>query len=174
MEHQHREGDRRRNARVHERGRVAIHGSGSGRGKILDISVSGVAIRIAGPSDSYRLDDQLDLELRFDGAMGGRWRVSGHIVRNDGHGQVAVAFDDLPTDFEDWIRSALVAALDAEPVTHLLLVDPIALHRLRASRDVTRIFAIADPVPARIADDLHAYVRAGHADLGLVRMLAAA
>ena len=199
MEHQHRECDRRRNARVRERGRVAIHGRGYGRGKILDISVSGVAIRIAGPADGYRLDDQLDLELRFDGAMGGWWRMSGHIVRHDGHGQLAVAFDDLPTDFEDWIQSALVAALDAEPVTHVLLVDPIALHRgpvaasmrtagydvrevatpldaidrLGESRDFTQIVAIADTVPAGIADDLRAYVRAEHTDLGLVRILAA-
>src|SRR5579862_9904708 len=116
MQHQHRDGDRRRNARVHERGRVAIHGGGYGRGKILDISASGAAIRIAGPAGTYCLHDRLDLELRFDGAMGGWWRISAHIVRNDGEGQVAVAFGDLPTDFEDWIQSALVAKIDAEPV----------------------------------------------------------
>ena len=115
-------------------------------------------------------------------------------------GQVAVAFDDIPTDFEDRIQAELVAALEEAGVVDVLVVDPVALRRgqlaasLRArgrhvseaatpldaidrlgeSRHHPGMIAIADTVPAGIADELRAYVRVEHPDVRLVRRMAVA
>jgi hypothetical protein len=193
------EKDRRRAIRVAARGRVVIQGDGYGRGRILDLSADGVRFRLAGPFTAYAAADRVDLELRFDGANGGWWRLAGRIVRIDPGGSIVVAFDDVPTDFEDWIHAELVATLQAKDRPLVLLVDPIArrrataaaalratgrnvqevatplcaIHQLGESHYRPRMVAIADTIPAGIADDLRAYVRTEHPDLVLVRMAVA-
>jgi hypothetical protein len=190
--------DRRKDARVHARGRVAV--DGHGRGKIIDVSTGGVRFRVAGPLVRFDLGDQVDLELRFDGAEGGWWRLAGRVVRNAGAGVVVVAFAATPTDFEDWMHAELLAELESEDERHVMLVDPIAarrgqvaatlresgrtvaeaatpldaIDRLGESRYRPRTIAVADTVPARVADELRAYLLAEHADIGVVRMMSGA
>jgi hypothetical protein len=196
MKHGQAKHDRRRAARASARGRIVILGDGHGRGKIVDLSSTGIRLRLSGPLGLYRLDDRVDLELRFDGARGGWWKMSGRIVRIDRRGEIAVSFDDVPTDFEDWVQAELLAVLEAQGEHGVLLVDPVAVRRrevavaLRASgrrvreaatpleaidqlgesRYHPQVIAIADTVPARIANDLRGYVRIEHRDLVLVRM----
>lgn len=189
----------RRAVRVRARGCVAVHGDGYGRGKIVDLSTDGMRLRLTGPHAPYRVDGRVDLDLRFDGATGGWWRMSGRIVRVDARGQLAVAFDDVPTDFEDRIQAELVAALEEAGAIDVLIVDPVAPRRgelavaLRAagrhvseaatpldaidqlgeSRHHPGLIVIADTVPASIANELRAHVRVEHPDVGLVRMMGA-
>lgn len=184
----------RRAARVGARGRVVIRGGGCGLGRIVDLSTTGVRVRPTGPRGSYRLGERVDLELRLDGASGGWWTLSGHIVRVDAEGGVAVEFDVVSTDFEDRVHSELLAARAAEDEQGVLLVDSIAARRgaaavaFRAGGHHVReaatpldaidqlgesayrpcFISIADTVPARIANDLRSYVRAEHRELVVV------
>lgn len=100
--------DQRLAVRVGARGRVVILGDTFGRGKIVDLSHMGVRFRVAGPVAGYHADDRVDLELRFDGPKADWWTVSGRIVRLDGRSEIAVAFDDVPADFRQWIRSEVL------------------------------------------------------------------
>jgi len=181
--------------RVTARGRVAIHGDGYGRGKILDLSRTGLLFRIAGPSADYRDGDRVGLELRFDGADGGWWQMVGRIVRVVGS-QIAIAFEQVPTDFADWLHAEGVAAVEAKRIDQVLVVDPFRARRAEVSRALRatghsvhevatpleaiaqlgesryhpQIVAIADTVPASIANDLRAHVRSEHGELELLRI----
>jgi hypothetical protein len=125
------ERDRRRSVRVNARGRVEIHGGGYGRGQILDLSASGVRFRLASPIAAYRPDDRIDLEMRFDGVKGGWWRMVGRIVRVDVRNQLVVAFENVPTGFERWIATELVAA----QATDVACFDQLAQRRGRVAID---------------------------------------
>jgi hypothetical protein len=195
MKGEQRSHERRRAARVRAHGGVVIGGDRNDHGEIVDLSATGIRFRFAGAVGWYRPEDRVDLALRFDGAKGGWWGMSGRIVRVD-QSDIVVAFDRIPTDFEDWMQAELVAALEAaDGKVHILLVDPVAVRRgdlaasmraagrhvseaatpldaidhLGESRNRPDMVAIADTVPVGIADDLRAYVRAEHPDLGLVR-----
>jgi len=190
--------DRRRSARVAASGHVLIHGEEGSRGRIVDVSASGVRLRLAERSRRHWRGVHVELELRIDGATGGWWKLTGRIVRVDPGRVVVVAFDHLPTGFEDGIQVELVAALEGDAMPHVLLVDSLTWRRTqtaallratgrRVSEAATpldaishlgearaRVVAIADTVPSGIADELRAYVRTEHADLQLVRMIATA
>jgi hypothetical protein len=99
------ERDRRRAVRVGARGRIVLHGGRLGHGKILDLSASGVRIRLAGPAGGYVAEQRVLLDLRLDGAAGGRWRLSGRITRVAHESEIAIAFDAVPTDFESWVQA---------------------------------------------------------------------
>jgi len=189
--------DRRHSTRIDVRGSVVIHRGSSALGQVLDLSAGGVRLQLAGRAAPYRSGDFVALEMRLDGRAGGWWELSGHIGRMDADGIAVVAFDDVPTDFEDAIQTELLAALEDEATgEHVLLVDPdesrrgeIA-NRLRArGRRVTeaatplemiaqlgearahpRVVAIADTVPESVADELRAYVSGEHGELRVVRM----
>lgn len=182
------------------RGRVVVQGSAGGRGKVVDVSTSGVRFRLAGPAGEYRVADRLSLDLRFDGARGGWWTITGRVVRCDADGQIAICFEAVPSDFATWIDAELHAAREAEDVDHVLLVDPMPLRRIETARTLRdagrrvseaatpldaidrlgesrynpRLAAIADTVPASIANELRAYLRREHPAIGLVRMQAVA
>lgn len=186
--------------RVRVRGRVLIHGERASAGEILDVSAGGVRCVLVAPHPQFRLDDRVELELRFDGANDGWWQLPGHVVRCGAGSEIAVSFRDLPDEFEDVIQCELIASLESARVQHVLLVDPIsarrgeiaaslraggcrvseaatpldAIARLGESRHQPRTVAIADTIPAQIADDLRDYLRLARRDLGLVRMMSMA
>lgn len=103
------ERDRRRGGRVAAGGRVVLQ-DGYGRGTILDVSTTCVRFRLEGPCAAHKVDHRLDLELRFDGARGRWWVVSGHIVRVDPRGELVVAFESAPAELEAWLTDELVGA----------------------------------------------------------------
>ena len=71
-------------------------------------------------------------------------------------------------------RATAAAAFRATGRRVRAVATPLcAIHQLGASHDRTTMIAIADTVPAEIADDLRAYVRDEHPTLVLVRMIAA-
>ncbi len=184
--------------RVPARGRVVIHGERFGRATILDISATGLRFQLAGPYGPYLRGEQLDLELRFDGARGGWWTMRGRVVSVDA-GEIAVAVEAAPPDFEDWIQAQLLATVEAADGADVLLVDSMpvrraemadsfrasgrrvsevatpldAIDRLGESRYHPRLIAIADSVPFGVAEELRSYVRREHPGIGLMRMMAA-
>lgn len=194
--------DRRSSTKRHPerapaRGRVMIHGNRPGRGTILDISATGVRFQLSGAYGPYTKGELLELELRFDGSRGGWLTMRGHIVWLDG-GEIAVATDAAAPDLEDWIQAELLAMLEAADGADVLLVDSIPARRARTADSLRavgrrvsevatpldvidrlgesgchpRLIAIADTVPSAIADELRAYVRREHPEIGLVRMMA--
>jgi hypothetical protein len=183
--------------RVPTRGRAVIHGDRFGRARILDISATGVRVRLSGPYGPYRRGERLDLELRFDGARGGWWTLGGLVVSVDG-GEIVLAVESAPPDLEDWIQTELLATVEAADGADVLLVDSVparraetadslrasgrrvsavatpldAIDRLGESRYHPRLIAIADTVPSAIAEELRTYLRREHPEIGLMRMMA--
>jgi len=189
-------GDRRRSVRVCVRGRVVMHGDGYGCGEIRDVSMAAIRFRFADPTARFGIDDTVELNVRFDGAAGEWSGMSGRVARVDAP-EIVVVFHDLPADFEDRIQGQLLAMLESEHVMHVLLVDPVsqrrslvaaslraagrrvseaatpldAIDQLGESRAHLGTVAIADTIPPSIADELRAYLRSAHADLGLLRLI---
>ena len=189
----------RNELRARVQGRVVIHGRGGSSGEIVEVSTTAIRVRITGTAPALARGDRVELDVRFDGAAGAWAGITGRVVEVDELSQIRVVFDALPEDFEDRIQSQLLATLESEHVVHVLLVDPISQRRalvaasLRAtgrrvseaatpldaidclgeSGSSPRMIAVADTVPPGIADELRAYLRDAHADLGLVRMMAA-
>lgn len=189
-------GDRRRSARACTRGRVVTRGSQCGRGELIDVSATGVRFRLDQGGADHQVDDQVDVELRFDGATGGWWGMRGRVARIDRGAEVVVVFDGIPAKLEGDIDAQRFAADGDAEVMHVLLVDPDprrraevaatlraagrrvseaatpldAVDRLGESRDHPRMIAIADTVPTSVADGLRAHVRLEHASLLLVRL----
>ena len=114
--------DRRRAVRASARGRVVIHGDTYGQGEIVDVSARGMRLLLAGPRTLSCRDDHVDLELRFDGAKGDWWSLSGRIVRSGLRGEIAIAFDDTPMGFAGWIQTELI--------------DPVVVRRSPAARAI--------------------------------------
>jgi hypothetical protein len=183
--------------RVQARGNAVIHGDRFGRARILDISATGVRVHLSGPYGPYRRGERLDLELRFDGARGGWWTLRGVVVSVDG-GEIALALEAAPADFEDQIQTQLLANFEAADGADVLLVDSVPVRRaetadsfrasgrrvsavatpldaidhLGESRHHPRLIAIADTVPSGIAEELRTYMRREYPSIGLMRMMA--
>jgi len=180
-------------------GRVVIHGEQCDLGPIVDVSITGVRVGLAGRATDHRAGDRVELELRFDGARGGWSELSGRVVRVDLDLDVVVAFDEPAAELADRIQDELLAALESETVEHVVLVDPVTSRRAemaamlraagrRVSEAATpleaiallgescghaQVIAIADTVPEAAADELRAYMAREHPRLRLVRATAA-
>ena len=185
-------GDRRGSPRVTARGSVIVDHH---RAKITDVSASGVRVARCEPRAAYEVDESIGLMVRFDGARGRWWRTQGRVVRVEADGSVVVAFRDVPPGLVDAVRAELQDAADGEDVARVLVVDPDAGRRgrlaasfraaglrvteaatpldaivcLSESRGYPHTVAIADTIPARVADELRTYLELEHADLALVR-----
>jgi hypothetical protein len=190
--------ERRRSPRVNARGHVIFHGVSCARGAIIDMSAHGVRVRMSGRRARYLRSDRVTLELRLEGGCGGWSTLSGHVVRLDVGGEVMLALDEPPPDYDDAVQDQLLAVLEADAVQQVLLVDPIgwrrtklaasmrvagghvreaatpleALAHLGESRERFHVIAVADTVPATVAEELREYLHAEHAGIRVVRVAA--
>ncbi|KAB2889584.1 MAG: hypothetical protein F9K40_19725 [Kofleriaceae bacterium] len=178
--------ERRHDARVDARGSVILRGDTPERGRVVDISSGGICIRLAGLVAPGREGEHVVLDVHLDGERH-RWlRVRGRIERLGPGGTLGIAFAGPPGELEECVQDELVALLERTEHVHVLLVDPDPIRRVvtaaqlrRAGRRVTEvsspleaiqrlaetsgrptIVAVADTLPASIADELRTYLSA--------------
>jgi hypothetical protein len=187
--------DRRQQVRVIANGSVIMHGQDTSRGRLSNISSSGMLIRPIESGPGCRSGEPVEVELHLD-RTGATWlRFDGEVVRSDPY-EVAVSFTSVPLDFAEVVQAALVSALEGAALPHVLLVDPDTQRRgpfaallRRASCRVAEVstpleaiahlggsaihswvVAISSTVPANTADDLQRFLIESDAPVD-VRML---
>ncbi|HTJ44626.1 MAG TPA: PilZ domain-containing protein [Kofleriaceae bacterium] len=185
--------DKRRDARVVAGGSVLVHAHGGARGRVVDVSAGGARIELAREAPRFAVGDRISLELHLDRRDATWLHFSGLVTRARDH-EIAIAFEAVPVDFADRVQDELLDAIEALAASQILLVDgdparrellatelrnagchveetatPLeALDALGASGGVRRLIAIADSVPAAVADELRAYVADAHPNVRIV------
>jgi PilZ domain len=181
-----RQNDRRRDIRVSTRGSVVVHARRGARGRAVDLSRSGIYLQLAAGEPRCEAGDRVGLELHLD-AAGASWlRFAGLVRRSAGSGALSVSFSEVPDDFADVVQAELIAELEIAGLSHVLLVDPMVAQRARRAEALRGAgcyvveaatpleviaqlggsharawtIAIADSVPAAIADELSAFLTA--------------
>ncbi|HEX7839750.1 MAG TPA: PilZ domain-containing protein [Kofleriaceae bacterium] len=175
--------ERRRDVRVVANGSVVVHGGVSSRGRLSNVSSSGMHVRLAEGEPCSSSGEQVGVELHLDRA-GATWlQFRGEIVRA-GEREVAIHFTAVPLDFVDVIQDALTSVLEGTAVAHVLLVDGNTDRRVpfaallrkagcRVAEAATPLEAIAhlggsaierwmvvitDTLPTSIADELRRFL----------------
>jgi PilZ domain len=188
--------ERRRTMRVRSKGSVRFrHGAQRIRGRILDLSVGGICVRIEPPVGlGVYIGEPVHLEVRLD-ARARSCSLDGRVLRSlAATGVIAVELNGIPSGFESCVADELVAAGKYDALPHMILVD-IALGRRHAfarafrsagchvtevatpleaiaqlgrSRFAPGVIAIADSVPESIAEDLRTFLGREHPDAHMV------
>lgn len=99
--------------RLHPQGTVVLRRyDDTLHGRIVDLAADGIGLH-----SDRAFEDLADQVVRVDITLGrGRvWSALGHVVRSDTvtH-SVAVAFDDVPCELEDYVQDQLLRALEQE------------------------------------------------------------
>lgn len=187
--------DRRQQVRVVANGSVIVHGREITRGRLSNISGSGMLVRLGETEPHSRSGEPVEVELHLD-RTGATWlRFQGDVVRSGQH-EVAVSFTSVPLDFAEVVQDALVSALEGAKLPHVLLVDPDperrgpfaallrragcrvaevatpldAIAHLGSSSIHSWVVAISSTVPASTAGELQRHLADGDAPID-VRML---
>lgn len=180
--------ERRRAVRLGAKGTVSIRARDYDvRGRLANISLGGLCAVTLVTAPSRVLARAVELEVRFDTQHAEWLRITGKILRI-GATSIAVAFDDIPEGFAELIDSALTASYTHERVLSLVIVDATTERRERMAEafraagcavvDVSTpleaivrlgefhfepdVIAIADSLPALIADELRTFVELEH------------
>lgn len=188
--------ERRRRMRVRSKGSVRFrHGAQLIRGRILDLGMGGICLRVEPPVGSgVHIGEPVRLEVRLD-AGARHHALDGRVLRSvAATGVIAVELDGVPSDFERCVEEELVAAGKHDAVPHMILVDhaagrrhafarafrsagchvtevstPLdAIAQLGRSQFAPGVIAIADSVPESIAEDLRAFLGREHPEAHMV------
>jgi hypothetical protein len=162
--------DNRHAMRSHPQGNVVLRRyEDTLHGRIVDLATDGIGLR-----SDCAFDDLENQVVRVDITLdrGAAWSAFGHVVRSDSSTRsVAVAFDDVPCELEDYVQDQLLLELEHD---HVILVDASALvpsfrdagfHVIEASihDSVARIIeaggeldwvVLPDTAPESLAEDL--------------------
>jgi hypothetical protein len=102
--------DNRHAMRLHPQGTVVLrHYEDALRGRILDLGIDGIGVCSDRDFANGELADQVvRIDITLD--RGASWSALGHVVRSvaDTH-TIAVAFDDVPSDLEDYVQDQLLS-----------------------------------------------------------------
>lgn len=121
-------GNRRRHDRARVNGCVVVHGpDGDVRGRIVNLSASGVLVAEEAVPDSFAEGTQVALELEID--RRGRVRQDGVLRRVDG--AVAIEFTSPSPSVVDVITGEVLVAQEARRTPHVVVVDPSGPRRRR-------------------------------------------
>lgn len=186
--------ERRASPRVAVAGSVIVRLDGAAPGRLVDLSAGGVRFTPSPGVAPYAVGTRVMIDLRLDGARFG-WFRFGAVISRSSPDETAATFSDVPPEFAAAVVSELRTAAASAETPGVLLVDldpprrVLVAAALRVAgcdvREVTTpleaisylgdsqarpwIVAIADTVPATVADELRAHVRDDHA---LVRLVA--
>ena len=166
--------------RVRSKGSIRIHcGSHVIRGRLVDMAVGGVCVRAELPIDL--IGEPVRVDLTLDAATAKHFALLGRVLRVSlPTRRVAIGFDAVPEDFEDWVQDELLAAVKHDTLPRMILVDtaegrrskiasafrnagchvteastPLeAIAHLGGSRFEPGLIAIADSVPETAAEQL--------------------
>jgi CheY-like chemotaxis protein len=186
--------ERRQTVRSSPKGTVSIRATDYDvRGRIANVSRGGLcAITLVTPPERV-IGCSVELEIRFDTQQSAWIRMSGHILRL-GATRIAIGFDRVPDGFDRLIEDTLNASHSRNRVLATVLVDSNTERRQRMAEafraagcavvDVSTpleaivrlgefhfepdIIAIADSLPATIADELRKFVDLEHPRAKLV------
>ena len=178
--------EKRRSQRVRVLGCVIVHAHQDARGRTLDLSRSGIQVRLADGEPRCLAGDCVAIDFHLD-ASGSTWLRFDGYVRRATRGVVAIEFVQVPGDFASVYAEVAVAELEHATAPYVLLVDPVATDRARCASALRRAgcrvtevatpletvahltgsrghrwtIAISHNVPLAIADELRAFLRAG-------------
>ena len=111
--------DNRHAKRFHAQGNVVLRRyEDTLHGRIVDLATDGVGLH-----SDCAFDDLANQVVRVDITLdrGAAWSAFGHVVRSDASTQsVAVVFDDVPCELEDYVQDQLLLELEHD---HVVLVD---------------------------------------------------
>lgn len=114
--------DRRQDVRVVANGSVIVYGRSTVRGRLSNVSSSGMRVRLAETEPRHERGESVRVELHLDRA-GATWlQFRGEVMRATER-DVAIAFAAVPLNFADVVKDALVSALEGAALAHVLLVD---------------------------------------------------
>jgi CheY-like chemotaxis protein len=188
--------ERRRDPRIHPKGTVILRtGTYIVRGRISNLSRSGVATATRSTAPERFLGGKADVDLRLDG-QGATWlRLQGQIVRI-GSNSIALRLDVVPPSFTRIVDQAVAASHHNDRLLSVLLVDASPLRR-SAMREAFRaagcividvstpleaivrlgesdfepnLVAIADSLPRTISDELRRFVDVEHPRARLIKI----
>lgn len=115
--------DRREHVRVAANGSVIVYGRETVRGRLSNISSSGMLMRRNERELGCGSGEDVEVELHLDRA-GATWlRFRGDVVRTD-HSDLAVSFTSVPLGFTEVVQDSVASALEGAASPHILLVDP--------------------------------------------------
>lgn len=147
--------EQRRTMRVCSKGAVMLRcGSRLIRGRIHDLAAGGVNVHAELPLGFQALTGRcvhVDLGV---GERAPRWfALDGHVVRASvGTKTIAVAFDAVPSAYEDWVQDRLLEAIEHDQLPPMILLDVDTFRRTAiadALREVgCRVTEAATPLAA--------------------------
>ena len=158
------ETDRRQQLRVIANGSVIVHGPQTVRGRLSNISSSGMLVRLGDDERPCSAGDQVEAELHLD-RRGATWlRFRGEVVRSD-RPDVAISFLAVPIDFAEIVQDAVVSAVQGAALPHILLVDPNEQRRTafaallrRAGCQVAEVAAPLDAISHLGGSSFHSWI----------------
>jgi hypothetical protein len=180
--------ERRRDLRIRPKGTVVLRtGTYIVRGRISNLSRSGVSTTTRTTAPERFLGSKAEVELRLDGQDATWLRLEGRIVRI-GANSIAVRLDVVPPSFARIVDQAVAASNHHDRLLSVLLVDgaPVrrcamrdafraagclvidvstpleAIVRLGESNFEPNLVAIADSLPGTISDELRRFVGVEH------------
>ena len=105
--------DNRHAMRFHPQGTVVLRRyEHSLHGRIVDLATDGVGLH-----SDLAFDNLANQVVRVDITLerGAAWSVLGHVVRSEASTHtVAVAFDDVPCDLEDYVQDHLLREIEVD------------------------------------------------------------
>jgi hypothetical protein len=190
-----REPDRRRHARIEPKGTVTIHALGNAhRGRLANIGPGGMYVATDVTVPDRLLGREVNVELRFDGALAAWQRLTGRVSRIQADG-VAILFtapttptllrmiDGLTTASHASARRISVVLIDADPARRATIATGFraagcevlevgtqleAIVRLGESHFEPDIIAVANTQPASTADEMRGFLEHHHPSSMLV------
>jgi hypothetical protein len=180
--------ERRAKRRGTPKGTVSVRaGDYDVRGRVANVSGGGLLVTTLVTVPERLLEAAVALEIRFDTQLSAWLRLSGRIVRI-GSTSVAIAFSQVPDDFDQIIADSLTASYSRRRVLAIVIVDATLERRMRMAEafraagcavvDVSTpleaivrlgefhfepdLIAIADSLPSSIASELRDFVTREH------------
>lgn len=177
--------------RVRSKASIRIHcGTRVIRARVVDLAVGGVCVRTDLPFGLVGLIGGLvRVDLRLDTCASRQFALLGRVLRVSlPTRSIAIGFDAVPEDFEDFVQDELLAAVVHDSLPRMILVDthgkrrntianafrsagcdvteastPLeAIAHLGGSRFELGLIAIADTVPETVAEQLREFLLAEH------------
>ncbi|MBA2542310.1 MAG: PilZ domain-containing protein [Deltaproteobacteria bacterium] len=149
--------ERRNSTRMAPKGTVSIRSTDYDvRGRLANVGTGGLcAITLVTVPDRL-LDRTIELEIRFDTQHGAWIQLTGRVMRI-GATSIAVAFDNVPDNFEALIDETLTASHQRNRVISIVLVDATVERRQR----IAEAFRAAGCAVVDVSTPLEAIVRLG-------------
>lgn len=181
----------RRAMRVRSKGSIQLrHGARLIRARVVDVALGGMCVHAELAIGLAALTGKrVRVDFRPDACPAAHFALYGRVVRvHVATKIVAIGFDTVTDEFEDWVQNEVVAAVEHDSLPRLVLVDTLVARRTAIARafriagcDVYEastpleaiahlgrarfepgVIAIADTVPESVAEELREFLLDEH------------